>query len=359
MAAVPPEEEDSHVEDLVAALVDGASLGRVSLERAARACPPALIHGLSRRGFLTRSRLAVVAVQEDSFQVDIVRDFLSEDTMKGCWRAWADLLEAARACTLSERGRGLTHPREERSLQVALWQQAKQVISTQTVDELPPPPTAEWPIAKRRRAGAQLSLDEQEEEQRGKLLTSLGEEIRELLLPAAAWLQGDNFHRRVLLLGKGLRLATLRARIRSWRHMRRWLEAAKEVSWPRAVSDVLEYLECRAAEPCGRTCFSSALLGLAFMEQAGQLPRDQRLGASEFLQASADELVRTVQKQDPREKRQAQQIPISVIAAWERAVMCGDIPRYARFWAWARLLKVWGGPFALTTLSGPTRPPST
>merc|ERR1712129_92488 len=136
----------------------------------------------------------------------------------------------------------------------------------------------------------------EEEEERQKLLISLGEEMKELSLPAAAWLPGEHFQRRMVLLGKGLRWATLKAHIRSWRHMRLWLEAAKKASWPRSVADVLEYLESRAAEPCGRTCFSAALMGLTFMEQAGQLPRDQRLGLSEFLQTSADELVRTVQK---------------------------------------------------------------
>ena len=88
-------EEGLLTEELIFALTDGASLGRASLERAARACPPALIRGLSSRGLLSRSRLAIVAVQDDSFQVDVVREFLSETDMNQSWQSWADLLEAS------------------------------------------------------------------------------------------------------------------------------------------------------------------------------------------------------------------------------------------------------------------------
>ena len=44
------------------------------------------------------------------------------------------------------------------------------------------------------------------------------------------------------------------------------------------------------------------------------------MGASDFFKGAADELVRTVQHRDPQDRRQAQQIPVAVIAAWERAV---------------------------------------
>eukprot|EP00974_Lingulodinium_polyedra_P079551 7702888-Lingulodinium_polyedra.AAC.1 len=71
-------------------------------------------------------------------------------------------------------------------------------------------------------------------------------------------------------VGKGLRAPALRTRLRAWRGLRRWLEQARGTLWPRGTDDVLEYLEARASEQCGRTCLRAALAGLRFMVDVGQ-----------------------------------------------------------------------------------------
>lgn len=40
---------------------------------------------------------------------------------------------------------------------------------------------------------------------------------------------------------------------------------------------MVEYLEARADEPCGKTCLKSAQMALRFMEQTGGVAIDARL----------------------------------------------------------------------------------
>ena len=245
-------------------------------------------------------------------------------------------------CVTAQHQRALPFPREMRAIALAAWQTRPRPAAAVPALPAPAPPAALWPVAKRARVGPGQSLQEKEEADRTKLLQKLGREIQELDLPAASWLNEENFEKRIHFLGKGLRLGTLRARLRSWRHVRQWLEAAKDASWPRNAYEVLEYLESRAAEPCGPSCMTSALSGLSFMERSGQVHFGDRLGSSEFLRDASQELVRRLQQADPKERRQANQLLASILASWERITISDALPAYTRFWAWARLLKVWG-----------------
>ena len=105
---------------------------------------------------------------------------------------------------------------------------------------------------------------------------------------------------------------------------------------------MIDYLEARAAEPCGRSCLSAALSGLAFVERAAQVPVETRLGTSEILQGAAAELTRGLDVTQPGDRRQAHQLLTCLLVAWERVVVDEAAAPYVRFWAWARLLKCWG-----------------
>ena len=97
--------------------------------------------------------------------------------------------------------------------------------------------------------------------------------------------------RRLQRAGRGRRATTLRKRVRDWRRMSRWLEGARGRGWPAIADDVLCYLEMRAAEPCGRTCYTAALQALAFMEESGGMPVERRLSQNPLVRGAVDEMV--------------------------------------------------------------------
>ena len=63
------------------------------------------------------------------------------------------------------------------------------------------------------------------------------------------------------------RARTIRLRVRAWRKVRDFLQALHGVPWPATAAQVVDYLEMRAGEPCGRTVPGSILSALAFVEE--------------------------------------------------------------------------------------------
>ena len=79
---------------------------------------------------------------------------------------------------------------------------------------------------------------------------------------------------RVLNMSGGARASTLKKKLLGWKSARAWFQKVKGLSWPARLEDVVEYLEARAGEPCGKTCLTTFLSGFSFMEKLGQVPVD-------------------------------------------------------------------------------------
>ena len=147
--------------------------------------------------------------------------------------------------------------------------------------------------------------------------------------------------RRLQRAGRGRRATTLRKRVRDWRRMSKWLEGARGRGWPATTDDVLCYLGMRAAEPCGRTCFTAALQALAFMEESGGVQAERRLSQNPLVRRAVDEMVLERAAANPRARAKAHALPVRVLLSWELIVAGVDVSIFLRVYAWIHLVKFW------------------
>ncbi|CAE7744931.1 unnamed protein product [Symbiodinium sp. CCMP2592] len=194
-----------------------------------------------------------------------------------------------------------------------------------------------WPT--RSHGAASLSAVDQarqaeEDKQRCRWLSQLQRLIATSGLPAAeAGISGR--------VGKGRRASTLRKHVKTWERVVAWVRSAFGVSWPSA-DHFAAYLQARASEPCGRSVPGSCLKTLMFMESAGEVPLDSKISRCPVIRNTMEELALVLGNQDLRGRRQANQLLVSQVKAFEGLVMNEQAPRYVRAFAWFKLVKLWG-----------------
>ena len=81
----------------------------------------------------------------------------------------------------------------------------------------------------------------------------------------------------VLRCCRGLRSKTQEQRVACWRPFRRYLLSQGLGPWPTAPEHLLDYFDFKAEEGMARTSLSSLLSSLRFLEEAGELPANERL----------------------------------------------------------------------------------
>ena len=142
--------------------------------------------------------------------------------------------------------------------------------------------------------------------------------------------------------GKGRRASTLRKHVKTWIKFRAWLLATFEVKWPEEPFHFSTYLEARADEPCGKSIPASLLKTLIFMENAAEIPKSEQICGAPTIRNTLEEVALQLESVDMKPKKQALLVPVSVVISWEKAVLDEDLPRFARAYAWFRLMKLWG-----------------
>ena len=142
--------------------------------------------------------------------------------------------------------------------------------------------------------------------------------------------------------GKGRRASTLRKHVKTWVKFRGWLMATFELRWPHEPCHFSTYLEARADEPCGKSIPASLLKTLIFMENAAEIPKGEQINNAPTIRNTLEEIALQLESVDMKPKKQALMIPVAVVVSWEKAVLDEDLPRFARAYAWFRLMKLWG-----------------
>ena len=212
----------------------------------------------------------------------------------------------------------------------------------------PPPiaPPLRWPTRRQRRLATAVTINERatvEQRERGRWVKELGAMIREAQLPLAQRAQRSldpeaAFRR----YGRGRRASTLRTRIREWRRLRDWMQKVHKRPWPTSAEQVVDLLEERALEPCGRTCFTSCLTAVIFAEAAGEVPLNLRLSADPVLLNAVEDLELEAASLANTSRRQAPPTLPIIVLALELHVLSDTEPSYSRAFAWYRLLRFWG-----------------
>jgi hypothetical protein len=171
----------------------------------------------------------------------------------------------------------------------------------------------------------------------------LARELDDLKLPRSVQASLTADPRRSMLRAIGAtRCRTVRARLRKWQAFRRWLLATHGVSWPRHVGHLIDYLECLASEPCGRTIPRSVVLAVAFMEDKGEVDPVARISGLDILKNTLRSIEAELSRDAPEVKKAPSYLVIMLISL-EGMVADKEVHPFFRVYAWTLLLRVWGG----------------
>ncbi len=164
----------------------------------------------------------------------------------------------------------------------------------------PPGRLGHWPRA--RPGEDQAAAVAAEDAEKERLQTHLVGILTALRMPAVELAQHSLQPARALSrCFRGRRLSTVRQRLRAWDNWMAWLLQAKGYALPQHVADLTDYLEDRAAEPCGRSCLATIVNAVAFVEAAGGLAARQRWSCSPVVQGAMQELVTLLAQGRPGE----------------------------------------------------------
>ena len=240
-------------------------------------------------------------------------------------------------------------PVETRAARGLMMQrEAAQLALTRSVQdhslwgEPPVPKGGRWPTHLARARAEASGLGEAEAHARAKYISLLTQEVRVHNLPivsvAGSALGGGD---RLDYLAAGKRTGTLRRRLGDWARLQRWLVGQGLAAGLPSATYLIDYLEARAAEPCGKTVLRSALEAVRFFETVGGTGLDSRVSHSPLVTAAVIELTGKLSSQARGERRQAHYIPVQLIVAMERMVLDDTQAVYVRYYAWLRLIKYW------------------
>eukprot|EP00438_Fugacium_kawagutii_P021417 Skav230575 [mRNA] locus=scaffold971:157894:160071:- [translate_table: standard] len=151
---------------------------------------------------------------------------------------------------------------------------------------------------------------------------------------------GNLLTRRV---GKGRRVNTLRKHVKTWLRLRGWLKATFDEVWPSCAQHFAAYLEARAAEPCGKSVPGSVLKTLLFMESAGEIDDEEKIGNKAAVKNVVEEVNMVLEGAAPRFVKKAWHFPVALVVALEEAVLDVRLTPFSRGYAWFRLFKLWTG----------------
>ena len=155
--------------------------------------------------------------------------------------------------------------------------------------------------------------------------------VRALDDPNAAWIH----------IFAARRANTLKSRYKVWKPFEKWLELHRGYLFPKSVKDVIDYMQHRVDDGCGRTVPESFSITLAMLEQLGRVP--------DTLKISDDPLWRGHIKswtaelcEESAPRKPAEMFTVAILIALELLVMDNTEPIFARALSWVLLVMVWG-----------------
>ena len=139
--------------------------------------------------------------------------------------------------------------------------------------------------------------------------------------------------------GKSHGAAKARRRVRS-------VTRRAQRKWRTEAEHLLGYFDLKVEEGLARTTLSSLLASLCFLEEAGEVEKQDRLCESPALANAVKELGRAAAeeaaKKDAESKGQAPQLPLVLLVDLERVVLDPRRTTFQRAFAAFRLLRHWG-----------------
>jgi hypothetical protein len=134
------------------------------------------------------------------------------------------------------------------------------------------------------------------------------------------------------------RAKTLRNRARAWRNIRTWMMCLYEHPFPSTLSQMLNYLEERALEPCGRSVPDAIAAALGVMESVGKVA--DPISKDLTWQATVD-FWRTNLETGNTGKSVAETFTVAMIISLELFVATQSNLEYLRAITWLQLVMHW------------------
>lgn len=180
------------------------------------------------------------------------------------------------------------------------------------------------------------------DKERIKYATLLGHIIREAEMPVVGLVQAldDPSAGWVHLFG-ARRANTLKNRYKAWKPFRVWLESNRGRVFPESLKDIIDYIQSRINDGCGRTVPESFHIALALIEQLGRVPVDLRLSGEEIWKAHIKAWSAELAAESPPAKP-AEMYTVAMLLSLELTVMDEMCTLYKRALAWVVLCMVWG-----------------
>ena len=239
----------------------------------------------------------------------------------------------------------------ELSAERAVREAKRQRLEAQAREELPPdhrvtpPPPARprWPGRMRQQmadASTNTAKADAEEKERARWVDELVQILIEADTPAVhIAAETPDPQKTLRRAAAGRRAKTLRKKVRSWKAFRKYLLRVYGQPWPTSATQMAEYADVRAQEPCGATFFDAFCQAASFMEKAGGFQHDDMLSAKDWFKNQIADMKAHACILHP--KGTALRFPICFIHAWERLVSDPTEDPYARMFVWMILVMWW------------------
>ena len=148
--------------------------------------------------------------------------------------------------------------------------------------------------------------------------------------PASGWLH----------LFAARRANTLKNRFKSWKPFQAWLELHRGLVFPETCKDIINYMQCRVDDSCGKTVPETFNVVLNMLETLGKVPLDQQLSRDPLwighVKAWTAELAA-----DSPPRRPAEMYTTAMLVSLELLVCNENEFLFKRAMGWVVLVMVW------------------
>ena len=134
---------------------------------------------------------------------------------------------------------------------------------------------------------------------------------------------------------------TLKNRYKVWRPFEQWLEWHRGYLYPRGVKDLIDYMQHRVDDGCGRSVPQALHTALALIEQTGRVPECDRISDDPLWRGHVKSWTAELSEDAPPRKP-AEMYTTAILLALELTVVCETEPLFVRALAWVVLCMVWG-----------------
>eukprot|EP00435_Cladocopium_sp_Y103_P019604 s2653_g4.t1 len=136
------------------------------------------------------------------------------------------------------------------------------------------------------------------------------------------------------------RANTLKNRYKSWHPFQVWLELHRGRVFPTSCKDIIDYMQFRVDDGCGKTVPESFSIALNMLETLGRVPEDQQLSRDPLWVGHVKSWTAEISAEAPP-RRPAEMYTVAMLLALELTVDDETELIFTRALAWVVLVMVW------------------